>query len=99
MPRLDPKLRKDQLLVAALEAARKSGYNHITRREIAIIAGTSEALISRHWGTMNQVRRAVMRRAIIDKDVTVLAQGLSARDPVAMKASPELRAKAAASLV
>lgn len=98
MSRLKAEVRKDQLLKAALKVASR-GYRDLTRRSVAEEAQVSESLVSAHWGTMPQLRRSVMRQAVKDGNLAVVAQGLSMRDPVAMKAPLDLKEKAAASLV
>lgn len=68
----------------------------MTREGIAKVAGCSDALVSAYFNTMTQMRRAVVRNAIVTQDLPVLAQALVLRDPQAMKAPEELRRAAAA---
>lgn len=70
----------------------------ITREGIARAAGVSDALVTYHLGTMADLRRAVMREAVRAECLPVIAQGITARDRHALKAAPELRQKALASL-
>ena len=99
MTRLAPKDRQASILDAALRMARLHGYQKITRADIALAAECSEALVSSYMGTMVQVRRAVVRAAIKQKDLTVLAQALAAKDSHAQKAPEDLRRAAVAILV
>ena len=94
MSRLKPEVRREQILQHAVEAAQAHGYRHITREDIARRAGVTVNLISHYFGTMPKLKRAVMREAIRRGDVTVLAQGLAAKDPHAQKAPLELKRKA-----
>lgn len=96
--RLPPKERTEQLLDAALRVAARHGLAQTTRAQIAEAAGVSPALVSHHLGTMEAMRRSVMRRAIATETLPVIAEGLLARDKFAMKASPELRQRAIASI-
>lgn len=96
--RLDPKVRTNQLLDSAIDLAQKRGYEKLTRDGLAAHAGVSQGLVGVHFGTMTQLRRAVVRRAIRDRLLDILAQALAANDPVAKKAPEELRRAAVATL-
>jgi AcrR family transcriptional regulator len=96
--RLDPKDRKKQILNAALIVAGAKGFNRMTREEIALQAGISDGLINRHFSTMAQLRRSVMRAAIANWFLPVVAQGLVLKDPQAMKAPDDLKNAALKSL-
>lgn len=96
--RLQPEVREEQILAAALNVARVVGYMRVTREEVAHEAQCSPALISVRLGTMTEFRRKLMRYAVRVKCLPVIAQGLAARDPHAQKAAPELKQKALAAL-
>lgn len=98
MTRLQPEIREEQILAAALNVAKVVGYTHVTRDEAAHEAGVSPALISVRLGTMANFRRKLMRYAVRMKCLPVIAQGLVARDIHALKAPIELRQKALAAL-
>lgn len=89
--RLKPEDRKGQILAAAVKLAEGTNYTTITRDGVAGAAGVSMGLVTRYFGTMNQLRRAVMRAAVAEGNAVVVAQGLAQRDPQALKAAPELR--------
>lgn len=97
--RLTRRARHDSILAAAVRLAETKGYTKVTRDDIALAAGCSPALVSEMFGTMVCLRRACMRAAIANEVLAVVAQGLAARDPHAMKAPLALRELAAASLV
>ena len=96
--RLDPKIRKDAILVAAVECAKLQGLSNIRRDTIAGYAGVANGLVSRYFSTMTQLRRAVVRYAVHNEVLPIVAQALALRDPEALKASDELKKKAVASL-
>ena len=96
--RVLPLLRKDQILNASIDVALNNGYDKMTRCEIALYAGVSVGLITNYFGTMRQLKRAVMRAAIQREIPEIIAQGLANNDPNAQKASDELKAKAVASI-
>ncbi len=90
--------RTAQILAAALKLAMRAGYTRITREAIAAAAGVSPGLVTHHMGTMEQLRRDVMREAIRAKCLPVIAQGVVARDRHALKAPRELQQKAFSAL-
>jgi AcrR family transcriptional regulator len=98
MSRLNPADRHALILAAALRISRLHGYQKVTRADIALAAECSEALVSSYLGTMVQVRRAVIRAAIKNRDLIVLAQALAAKDSHAQKAPDELKRAAVATL-
>lgn len=96
--RLTPDARKPQLLEAAVAVASKHGLHGTTRHRIAEHANVAPGLITHYLGTMAELRRAVMRQAVKQGILPIIAEGLAARDKQALKAPPELRARALASL-
>lgn len=96
--RLAPKDRTKQLLDVAVKLAAQHGWRALTRRQIAEEAEVSPALVSARLGTMEAMRRSVMRRAIATESLPIIAEGLLVRDAQALKASPALRDQAIASI-
>lgn len=97
--RVSPKLRREQILAAAVELAKTDGYRKMTRDDIAKRAGVSTGLVTKYFSTMPALRRDVMRAAVRNNVAEVVAQGLANRCSHAMKASPELKKQAALILV
>ena len=98
-PRLTPALRRQHILDAAVILASSGNYQNITRQQIAETAGIAPTLISHHFSTMPQFRRALMRYAVQNRHLSVIAQGLAARDDQAQKAPAELQALALGALM
>lgn len=97
--RLQPTVRKDQILDAAITVAQvPGGWSTLTRAAVAKAADCAEALPSKYFTTMTQFRRAIMRAAIERGNLSIVAQGLAAGDNCALKAPPELKKAAVASL-
>lgn len=97
--RMSPRARRDEILAAAVRLAETYGYTRITRDDIAVAAAVSPATVSAALGTMTQLRRHVIRSAIANEVLSVIAQGLALRDPHAMRAPEALRIAAAGSIV
>lgn len=98
MSRLKPTDRKQQILAAALVIAKRAGYAHVTREAIAVEAECAPALVSNYFGTMTSMRRDIMRAAIRERVLTIVAQGLAAGDAHARKAPDDIKQAALASL-
>lgn len=94
--RMSPAARKDDILAAAIKLAEGGqNYQRLTRDHIASAAGVAPALVSAYFGTMPNLRRDIMRAAVRDGSLRIIAQGLAAGDTQAKKAAPAIRAKAA----
>lgn len=92
--RLKPEDRKAAILEAAIAEAQEVGYMAFTRDGVRLRAGVSAGLLNARHGTMAQLRRAVMRAAVERRLVDLVAQGIGARDPQALKAPEDLRQQA-----
>lgn len=89
--RLNPTDRRAEILDAAIRTSRTYGYRETTRKDIADAARCSEALVSSYFGTMTQMRRAIIRRAIDIEDLAILAQAITAKDAHVAKIPEALR--------
>ncbi len=98
--RMTPANRKAAILAAAMTvaASKKIGFSAMRQKDIAEQAECGFGTVTLYFNTMTQMRRAVMREAIKQQDVAIIAQGLGIGDPDAKKAPPELKKKAAALL-
>lgn len=96
--RMKPGDRQRMLIDTALTLAAKVGYKNVTMDALTTAAGVSRTLYARYFTNVDQFRVAVMRAAVKQRVLPVIAQGVVARDPHAMKAPLELRNEAVASL-
>lgn len=96
--RMQPKDRKEQILIAAVELSKTGNYMQITRDQIATKAGVAMGLVTHYFSTMVQLRRDVMRYAVRVEIPEIVAQGLAMNDTQAKKAPEYLRRKALESL-
>jgi len=83
----------------ALRIARKKGYDSVRREDIAKEANVATGLVTKYWGTMVQLKRAIMREAVRIEDIVIIGQGLAKRDKCATKAPLELKKKAIRALI
>ncbi len=90
--------RREEVITTAVQLSIMHGYTRVTRGMIAAAVCLTPQAIQHHIGTMENLRRDVMRRAIADKCLAVLAQGMANRDKHALKAPDELKALARAAL-
>ena len=89
-----PETRKDELLDTALSLARLVGYANVQRADLAERCACSTGTVSKYFGTMKQLKRAIISAAIAREDLTVIAQGIVAREAKALAARPELKRRA-----
>tara|TARA_R100000541_G_scaffold8848_2_gene16460 strand:+ start:1680 stop:1979 length:300 start_codon:yes stop_codon:yes gene_type:complete len=82
--------RHDEVLDVALSLSVSVGYLRVTRDAIAKQVGLTPQAIQHHIGTMAKLRRAIMRKALADECLPVIAQGLANRDEHALKAPADL---------
>lgn len=92
--RTNPELRKDHILMRAVDLAKRLGYLRLTRETVAEAAGVSASLVSQYF-TMPELREAVVETAVMKEIPEIIAQGLVNQNIVAMAAPVELRRKAA----
>jgi AcrR family transcriptional regulator len=88
--------RTKQLLSAALKLAERIGWSNLTRDGIAAEAGCNNATVTQTLGTMVELRRSVMRHAVAEECLAVVAEGLARGAPAACKAPERVKRKAAA---
>lgn len=71
-----------------------TAYQKACRANVGDAAGVSAALVNYYFVNMKEMKRAIMRRAIEQKVIEIIIQGLARRDPIARRAPKELREKA-----
>ena len=81
------------------DRAKTTGYSKVTRDKIAEGAGVSTGLVTSYFGTMGQLKTAIMRRAVKQGIAEIIAQGLANGDDHAKNAPAELKAKAAITFI
>ncbi len=79
-----------------MSVAIDTGYHKMTRDHIADAAGCSVGLVSKYFGTMVKLKRSVMRAAVNQEVLEIVAEGLATGDKCARKAPQELKEKAVA---
>lgn len=90
--------RKNKIIVTAMEHARAHSYLTLKRTEVAEAAGVAVSLVSHHFGDIAGLRDEVMRRAVAESDLVIIAQGLTNRDPIAIDAPEPIKRAALSAL-
>lgn len=93
--RMEPKQRTESLIKIALLLASARGWRTLTHAEVALAAGVSPGLVVARLGTKTEMLRSVMRAAVREGVVAVVAEGLAVGDKQAMRADADLRERAA----
>lgn len=90
--------RDNKVLEAAIAEASEQGYQFITREAVALRAGVSVGGVNNAFGTMLDLKRAVLRAAIERENLPIVAEGIAMGSPVCAEIPPELRERALLSL-
>lgn len=91
MTREEPEHRRAAILDAALKCAKRDGFLTLRRDTVAEAAGCSVGLVTYYFANMPKLRRAVMRAAVAREVLPVVAQGITAGDPIANRAPTKLK--------
>jgi len=87
--------RKTTILAEAVKLAVANGLNGFSRDEVAAAADCATGLVNFHFGTMRNLRRAIVGEAVRTSNLVIIAQALIATDPktqnLARRAPEELR--------
>lgn len=92
------KIAKHELLLDAIALAEIHGYNKVTRDGIAAKSGVAMGTVTNQLGTMQQLRRAIVRYAVRTENLAIIAQAVALRDPLVKKIDAGLKQRALASL-
>lgn len=98
MPKKIPDLG-NRVLEAAVELAKGVGYQWITRDQVAEAAGVASGSVNGAYGSMVELKRAVLRHAVEHEIVEIVAQGLADGHVIAREAPAALKERAAARMV
>ena len=89
------------ILCAASHLAETRGWNRFSRQDVATSTNLSSGRVSAFGAGcgMSELRDAVMRKALADRNLVILAAGVIHQHPIALGAPEELRARALANLL
>lgn len=89
--RLAPDTRQADLLTIALTIARNEGFHAVTRKRVAQAARVSPGLVTFRFLSTDLMREAVMTEAVRIGDLSIVADGIALRNPLALAAPLEMR--------
>jgi DNA-binding transcriptional regulator YbjK len=91
--RVAPEFRRQAVLESAIMVAQRDGWQAMTRGSIAELSCISAGLVSYVLGDMSFIREMVLSGAIGREIVSIVAEALTAGDPMALNVSKKLRLK------
>jgi AcrR family transcriptional regulator len=91
--RKDPILRREEILITAIMLACRIGYKSITREQVAKVAGTSCALVTRYFTTMEHLKKMVVKTSVDREFFPVIAQAINVSELSVNSLKPKLKAK------
>lgn len=77
--RLDPDIRKQQILDAAIDLSIQKGYRQLTRQSIANKIRCAAPLINHYYGNIENLRDIVLQIAIEREIMPILAESYGSR--------------------
>lgn len=86
---------KPAILKAAVKLANNAGLLQFSRVDVANEANVGESTVSYHFGTMPELRAAIVRHAVEHEMLKILADARAAREAVGVPMSAALRKKIA----
>ena len=92
-------MSKEHILDTAYTMAQRDGFGALTRDGVAAEAGVAMGTINHHWLRMEALRDAVMQRAVEEKNLEMIAQGIALGHDVAKSAPLKLRQAALITLL
>lgn len=95
---MSAKVKKHDLLLVAVEMAKKHGYTNITRDGIAYEAGVAMGTVTNQLGTMKQIKKAIVRHAIRNEVLPIIVQALCNGDERAKRIDNGLKERALATI-
>lgn len=87
------------ILEAAYQLAQLDGWTNFKRDDVAEKAGVATGSVSHHFRTMDGLRDAVMRKAIQTECLSIVADGLAARNKYAQSAPEGLKRQSLETLI
>lgn len=90
--------RKRLVLDAAYAIASESGMVALNRDAVAVRAGLSTGTVSNAFGSMDDLRGAVIARAVEAESLPLVRQGLALQHVAALSAPADLQRRALATL-
>ena len=97
------RIRKTEILNAAVSLAEEFGLGEVSREKIAALAECSTGLVNLYFGTMLNLRRAIVGEAVRTKNLNIIAMALVAPDEktrgLARRAPEDLRREAIETLM
>ena len=98
MATLRKKQRQAQILSQATRMARDGKLYVVTAEEVAEEVGCSRPTIMHYFKSMQGLRDAVVKAAITDDNLNIIAQAIAANDPLMEKINESLRQRAVLTL-
>ena len=87
-------LTKQRILKAAIKIASSQNFKAIPRDAVASLAKVANGAVNYHFGTVTGLKSEVMKHAVENEILTVIAEGLVDNHPVALTATAQLKEKA-----
>lgn len=99
MARMSPDERYQQLLAVAVDVADSEGFLSLTHSKVANRAGVVKGTVFHHFKTIDALRDDVMKVAVKEEMLRVIASGLAMGNKIAIDAPTNVKKVALASII
>jgi AcrR family transcriptional regulator len=85
--------KKEKLFARIVELCRHNRYYELSKKQIARALDISPGLIYHYFESIDDLKKEILTHAVENEIVEIVTDGLAQRDPIAQKASKELKEK------
>lgn len=97
--RKDKDERKADMIQKGLKIAEKIGYMNLKQSETSKKLKVSLGLLHHYFGAIKDFKIAIVKAAIKEENLIVIAQAIAAKDPLVKKLNKDLKIRAINSLL
>jgi len=90
---------RDKIIAAAVKVAERMPLHSVTRGRIAKKADTAPSLVSYYLGTMDDMRKTIVERAVETNNLAVIGQALAAHHPGVKSVPDDIKQQALKALL
>jgi AcrR family transcriptional regulator len=94
----NPDFTKKELTRVALQVAERVGFASFRMADVAEAAGCGYGTVTLRFGTVTKLRTSIMRAAVKERCLAVIATGIAMKHPAALGAPKPLKDAALATL-
>ena len=87
----DPAIRREELIIVGFKMAEEDSLTNVTRNLLASRSGCTASLMNYYFKNLANFHCEIMKHAVEKRALSVLAQGLSMRNEIALGINKALK--------